>query len=65
MVGLGGWSEEAIADLQETVNASSPFARPVDVIRSLRAEIHRRVANEGLALPLTPKLPVMGQGFNK
>ncbi len=65
MVGLGGWSEKEIADLQETVNASGPFARPVEVIRSLRAEIHRRVANEGLALPLTPKLPVMGQGFNK
>ena len=65
LVGLGGWSEEAILDLQEAVNSSGPFARPVEVIRSLRAEILRRVQNEGLVLPRTPKLPVMGHGFGK
>lgn len=65
MVGLGGWNDKDILNLQETVNSAGPFSRPLEVIKSLRAEIRRQVENEGLALPLTPKLPVIGQGFGK
>lgn len=65
MVGMGGWNEEQILDLQETVNSSGPFSRPLEVILELRAEIQRRVVNDGLALPLTPRLPIIGQGFGK
>lgn len=61
MVGLGGWDETVVSDIVQTVqglpSAEQPFCRPLDVIRSIRAEILHRRETQGLVLPGTPKMP--------
>ena len=57
LVGVGGWDNAVVADIEEQVNALEEYRRPVDVIRAVKKEIQRRQEHEGLQLPPTPTLP--------
>jgi hypothetical protein len=61
LVGLGGWDAKVVQQIQQQVN-TMPERSPVQVLRNLQQEIHRRQLEEGLSLPPTPKVPMLRGG---
>lgn len=61
LVGLGGWDAAVVNRIQETVNATK-YRSPVAIVHALTDEILRLQDEEGMQLPLTPKMPVRGGG---
>ena len=54
MVGVGGWDDATVKNIQDTV-AAQEFRTPLAVIQAIQSEISR-LEKEGLSLPKTPML---------